>query len=219
MTLQDIERFLKENADRLRRLGERRDTSLGFNAFALVSDTYYRENFHSDIIGAILDPTAPHGEGALFLRLFVDFLAEVAEWTLKSDDSKLNPNLPGRLRNLQIGDATKIEVEKWVGIDSRIDIKITATNGTVVIENKIYDAPDMPRQLPRYVTNCQEAGETVEVVVYLTAAGEKRPDRGTWEPGDDELVERKAEPGARLGGTLRTCGKRLQHEIHSRPIC
>ena len=78
MTLQDAEIFLKENAARLRRLGERKDTSLGFNAFALVSDTYYRENFHSDIIRAILDPHSGHGEGALFLRKFVDFISAEA---------------------------------------------------------------------------------------------------------------------------------------------
>jgi len=177
--------FFKEISPFLARISRWKNDPLGFNAFSLVSDYYYRETFHSDIIGSILDPQSPHGEGSVFLRLFLDFLAEEAERTLESGENKLNPNLPSRLRNLQIGDTTTVEREK-----GKIDIKITASNGTIVIENKIYDAPDMPRQLPRYVTKCQDAGETVEAVVYLTAAGEKKPDRGTWDhPEDDELVD------------------------------
>ncbi len=32
-----------------------------FNVFTLISDLYYRENFHSDIMAFFLDPTAVHG--------------------------------------------------------------------------------------------------------------------------------------------------------------
>lgn len=51
---------------------------LGFNPFALMSDMYYRENFHSDIIRAILDPNGPHRENGLFLLSFVNLLAVLA---------------------------------------------------------------------------------------------------------------------------------------------
>lgn len=40
-----------------------------FNPFTLISELYYRENFHSDIIRAILDPGESHKEGNLFLAL------------------------------------------------------------------------------------------------------------------------------------------------------
>ena len=176
--------FFRKVAPSLKSIALWRSAPLGFNAFSLVSDFYYRETFHSDIIWAILDPASPHGEGALFLRLFVEFLAEQAERTLKEPGAKLNRDVPGLLRGLVVDESTRVEREK-----GKIDIKITASNGTIVIENKIYDAPDMPRQLPRYVDLCREWNEKVVAVVYLTAAGEKEPDRSTYLPGDDEKVD------------------------------
>ena len=176
--------FFKEISPFLARNSRWKNDPLGFNAFSLVSDYYYRETFHSDIIGSILDPQSPHGEGSVFLRLFIEFLAEEAERTLKEPGAKLSPDVPRCLRGLVIDESTRVEREK-----GKIDIKITASNGTVIVENKIYDAPDMPRQLPRYVDLCREWNEKVVAVVYLTAAGEKEPDRSTYLPGDDEKVD------------------------------
>ena len=45
-----------------------------FNVFTIVSDLYYRENFHSDIIRFFLAPTENHGEGSLFLTTFISML-------------------------------------------------------------------------------------------------------------------------------------------------
>ena len=50
----EIDAFLTENTNLIRQINDRQDTSIGFNAFAIVSDTYYRENFHSDIIKVIM---------------------------------------------------------------------------------------------------------------------------------------------------------------------
>ena len=50
---------------------------LGFNIFSLVSDTYYKENFHSEIISALLNPNGAHGEGNLFLMLFIEHLEKL----------------------------------------------------------------------------------------------------------------------------------------------
>ena len=179
MTLEDAEIFLKENAARLRRLGERKDTSLGFNAFALVSDTYYRENFHSDIIRAILDPHSGHGEGALFLRKFVDFISAEARSSGKSD-------LADMLQNLVVGNSVLVEREK-----GRVDIKIKATDWTIIVENKINGAGDMERQIPRYIDDCRNKGEKVVAVVYITASDKDKsyPSVDGWEPGDKEKVD------------------------------
>lgn len=54
-------------------LRKRDEFKLGFNVFSLVSDTYYKENFHSEIIYALLNPKGEHGEGCLFLDLFLDY--------------------------------------------------------------------------------------------------------------------------------------------------
>lgn len=40
------------------------------NVFSLVSDLYYRENFHSDIICEFLNPAGSHNEGTTFLFAF-----------------------------------------------------------------------------------------------------------------------------------------------------
>src|ERR1039458_5385548 len=47
---------------------------LGFNAFTLLSDTYYRENFHSDVLAAFFDLQGTHGEQHLFLHQFIKLL-------------------------------------------------------------------------------------------------------------------------------------------------
>lgn len=52
----------------------KRHVDLRFNLFAIVSELYYRENFHSDILKAILDPTASHYEETSFLNLFLGFI-------------------------------------------------------------------------------------------------------------------------------------------------
>ena len=46
----------------------------GFNLFYLISDHYYRETFHSDIIAALLSPKEKHGGGNLYLDLFLDMI-------------------------------------------------------------------------------------------------------------------------------------------------
>lgn len=69
MKVSQVEKFVKEGRYSFRSLLDKRDTSLGFNAFELVSDIYRRENFHSDIMCAIINPRSKHGEGLRFLQL------------------------------------------------------------------------------------------------------------------------------------------------------
>lgn len=171
-----IEKFLRECAPHLRTLASRRDTSIGFNAFAMVSDTYRRENFHSDIIRTILDPDSGHGEGTLFLRKFVGFLAERAK--VQGHDQ-----IAKRLGELDYGG--KIEVLREEG---RIDVKIKAPTWTIIIENKINGAGDMDRQIPRYLEKCADNNENVVAAVYLKASEEDSPSRNGWIKGDEELV-------------------------------
>ena len=50
---------------------EKSQTDTGFNIFNLISDTYYKENFHSDIIAAFLDTKGKHNAGNEYLKLFI----------------------------------------------------------------------------------------------------------------------------------------------------
>ena len=61
--------ILKESEEKQ---GKRMET--GFNLFYLISDHYYRETFHSDIIAALLSPKEKHGEGNLYLDLFLEMI-------------------------------------------------------------------------------------------------------------------------------------------------
>ena len=169
LKLENIQNFLKENAECLRGLADHRDTSIGFNAFALVSDTYRKENFHSDIIAAILNPSSPHGEGDLFLRLFLEHLIAVAR-----NQGKEGLGLADELSKLPL--KGQIEVKRE---DGRVDIQIKAPDWTIIIENKINGAVDMELQLPRYLEACGGT-DRVKAFVYLTASEPKEPDVRNW---------------------------------------
>ena len=53
---------------------KQQDQDDSFNVFYLISDLYYRENFHSDIIAFLLDTREKHGYGAESLSVFISLL-------------------------------------------------------------------------------------------------------------------------------------------------
>ena len=177
MTSGSIEKFLQDNAEVLRKLANRRDVSLGFNAFALMSDVYQRENFHSDILRAILDPNSGHGEGTLFLRKFVEFLSGRAQVQGKRE-------LAEKLNLLSFDGPIEVLRE-----EGRIDIKITTPEWTIIVENKINGAGDMKRQIPRYLEKCCNKKENVVAAVYLKASKEDTPSKNGWKEDDDKKVK------------------------------
>ena len=86
-----------ENIRNEYRLGDR----LRFNFFASISDIYYRENFHSDILNMILDPYTEEVGNSQFLTSFLeligcntdDFKSDVfciREASLNSSDSRID---------------------------------------------------------------------------------------------------------------------------------
>lgn len=139
-----------------------------FNVFRLVSDRYYRETFHSDIIKAFLDPNEKHKGGNLYLFSFIDFLNEC--FSNKIYISKQN--------------YTNAIVAREPG---RIDILIKSETSKhcIIIENKLYNANDTERQLPKYYDWMTERGFTVDAIVYIPLNENKVPDKSTW-IGDDE---------------------------------
>lgn len=116
-----------------------------------------RELTHSKVIASLLDPNGAHGQGVLFLRLFVETF------------------LPGKFKDFDY-ESAMVEVEKDCGnIDfdnengGRIDIYIEdGNNNVIVIENKIF-ATDQPNQLGRY---SQSVGDSKSFeIIYLTLDG------------------------------------------------
>ena len=140
---------------------------IGFNAFTLVSDLYYRENFHSDIIKAILNPSEKHNQGTKYLFLFIDLLNKI---------KKLNINKSDFQNSQVIREENKIDIL----------IKDNVSKKAIIIENKINNAGDMPRQIPRYY-NIVIQNYQVVAIAYITLDLSKTPDKSTWNEEDKKL--------------------------------
>ena len=136
-----------------------------FNIILSTSDFYFRENFHSDILAAILKQD----------NFFIRFI----EW--------LNI-LPGKRIELNFYCSTLVIRE-----DGKIDILIKdkLTNHCIIIENKINDAGDMDRQIPRYLEKQRNEGFIIDAIIYLSLDGSKRPDRSSWTEDDKIKIEKE----------------------------
>jgi hypothetical protein len=145
-----------------------------FNVFTMASDLYYRENFHSDIIKVFLDPSENHNEGNVFLYAFIEFIND------KFGDKVC----------ISKQDYTSAKVEREPG---KIDILVSseASKHCIVIENKMYNAVDMQRQLPRYYDFMAGLGYTIDAIVYLPLDANKRPDQSTWNHVKKDYCDKK----------------------------
>lgn len=148
----------------------RKDSMDDFNVFRLVSDIYYRENFHSDIICHLLNPHGNHGEGNKFLRLFLELIKAI------------NPKI-----NISTEEYDDAMVTREEG---RIDIliKTAHTKHAILIENKINNAGDMPRQLPRYKEYLEGKDYAVDAIVYLPLDDNKMPSMDDWSDEDKNNI-------------------------------
>lgn len=146
-------------------------SDLGLNIFTLVSDLYYRENFHRDVIFEFLNPEGIHKQGDKYLMLFLDML---------SLDR----------RNFQHAVVSK---EEQVCGNRRIDsfIKDDTSKKAIIIENKMNNACDMPRQLPDYYNYVTESGYDVAAIVYIPLCGNKTPDKAGWSYDEIRKIEDK----------------------------
>lgn len=127
-----------------------------FNLFTLSSYNAYLENFHSDVIISLLNTVGLHNEGDKFLKLFIDFL---------NNKYKVEIN---------VEDFRKAYTYREIGDNlSHIDILIEGETESIIIENKINNAPDMENQIDRYYNFAVERNRTVTCIVYLSLDGIK----------------------------------------------
>ena len=142
--------------------------SLGFNLFRLISGTYRWENFHSDILGALLDPAESHGAGHRHVHAFIEWLRTCRHL------EGLNP---------QFFQDVEVKREKH----GRVDIVICdkSAKKAIIVENKINGAPDMERQLPRYLDRLEDDDFDVVAIVYLTLNQIKKPSETGWRPATE----------------------------------
>ena len=139
-----------------------------FNIFRMVSDTYYRENFHSDILKVLLEG---HPDS---LGLFMILL------------KKIKPSL-----NIDPAQYSDVSIEREPG---RIDILVKSkkNNRCIIIENKINNAGDMEEQLSRYFDTTKKRWELeTDAIVYLSLDGTKEPSPSTYQEINRKAVEEK----------------------------
>lgn len=154
LLVQQIEDERKESQQR----GER------FNIFQVCGIDHY-ELQHSAIIAEMIDPKGSHGQGELFLKLF-----------MQAYGSKLT------LEDIEY-DKVEVRREEWTEVhDGRMDIFIEY-NGLplVIIENKLF-AKDQSVQLLKYkndadtkINKTQKTNQKYEIV-YLSLDGKRASD-------------------------------------------
>lgn len=143
------------------------DKSNAFTIFEIISNLYYRENIHSDLIAFLLDPTQNHNYGLLGLRLFIDLINKKTGWSI---------------------DSSYYELAEVVREQNKIDILIKDNHSmrAILVENKMNKAPDMDRQIPRYCDILIDQGYQIDAAIYLPLNRFKKPDESTWNEEDKQ---------------------------------
>lgn len=117
-------------------------TGENFNVFSIMSMERNEVYTHSAILCELLDPNGSHGQGDIFLNIFIDIIN-------KKIDINKNNSIPilnncSAHKEFFVGEVT---IDKTFG--GRIDIYITNKKCSLIIENKI-DAGSQTNQLLRY---------------------------------------------------------------------
>ena len=150
--LNDCLRLLRfAEAQRVRVEAIAKATGDNFNIFNILGIGHYEVTTHSPMLGELLNPEGRHGQGAMFLHLF---LLQFKVSNFDADSAELKREFP-------IG-------PKAGASGGRIDILLKDRNGSaIIIENKIYTG-DGYGQLELYRKAFPEAE-----LFYLTLAGDK----------------------------------------------
>ena len=148
------------------------DKEKPFNIILASSDMYYRENYHSDIIFYILDHKNILNHKKEYTLLFINFL----NINLRAN-KKAEINVENYLSPIITREKDKIDIL----------IKDEKTRHCIIIENKINNAKDTVRQLPKYYNLLIEHNYIVDKIVYLSLDGNKTPDKSKWGDQDHKL--------------------------------
>jgi len=140
-------------------------TGVHFNLIQILKMDRYEVKTHSPILLELLNPQGSHGQGAVFLDLFIKQLKNKDERqfeklkTIFCESSKVTPEK-------NIGGINEDNTE-----GGRIDIYIKNDNLLIMIENKI-DSEDGKNQLLRYDNHGQK-GAIPYLLIYLTLNGDE----------------------------------------------
>ncbi|MGO4820581.1 MULTISPECIES: PD-(D/E)XK nuclease family protein [unclassified Flavobacterium] len=140
-----------------------KESGENFNVFSIMNMEHNEVYTHSAIIGELLNPNGSHGQGDVFLQLFVKELQnEFGPDIIKNEF--------GTLISDKICERTiSLEID-WENITGgRIDLIIEDHKQILIIENKLY-AVDQLLQLIRY-DNYAKTKKKNYTILYLTLFG------------------------------------------------
>jgi hypothetical protein len=157
-----------------------------FNLFNILGIGHYEVRTHSPILAALLNPRGSHGQGAVFLKKFLERLERLAIPPFDAESAR-------------------VRTEVSAGDLGRIDIVLTdADNHAIFIENKIY-ASLQENQLARYHEHNPNA-----TLLFLTLNGDDPSDWKTnaaYEKQDFKDVFRAIAYSDDIVGWLDACRK------------
>jgi len=154
-------------------IAQKEKKKIGFNIFKTISDTWYRENFHSDIISSILNITENNTKANT--QLFISMLNEIYVY------KKLDIQITGFKQPI---------IEKEI---DRIDISIKdeINKKAIIIENKINNAGDQFRQIPKYIKKLEEKRYSISSIIYIPLTKGKIPKTVNWTETEKDIINKK----------------------------
>ena len=166
-----MEQSLIHLKDKLKNAGFKFEASTSlYNPMERFADyVSKKEIVHSKIIADLLNPKGEHQLGYGFLVMFLQTIGISVE-------TKPAPSAENPLQNVLVNAESFAPTDDSNG---RIDILVTFDyNGkryALIIENKLNDAPDQPRQLERYNEYLSKSGynESERITVYMPRVGDK----------------------------------------------
>ena len=195
------------------------DNADRFNFFESISDKWYRENFHSDVLYTILNPDTKEIGRKYFMQEFVKFLGIEDRFDCSKDCEVIKECPTGFI-------SWKDNNGNETGQEGYIDLLVKNDTQAIIIENKINYAPDMENQLVRYMKYVDEELCIKEyTVVYLTLTGDKEPPLDSYSKDFDEYAKKLHdeknlkkvcavnEKHGLANVFLKNCCKRLEEEM------
>lgn len=177
----NIDNLFKELSPHIEKYIENKKKRMetGFNLFYLISDYYYRETFHSDIIAALLDPCEKHGNNNCYTNLYIDMINKKSKEELSKElINKDFYTAPIISKEFPTNDGT---------MQGRVDIFIEGDipdekgkKHCVVIENKLNNAGDTEQQLPKYSRDLETRNFEIDAYIYMPLDPNKEPNKTDW---------------------------------------
>ncbi|MEY2828994.1 MAG: hypothetical protein RIQ33_852 [Bacteroidota bacterium] len=134
-----------------------------FNVFNVLGLTTKEVRTHSAFLAELLNPKGSHGQGDIFLKLFLQIINPNSDIPFLNNFETIRAICK---REFHIGNINKDYTE-----GGRIDILIFDNKGhAIIIENKIY-ANDQPHQLGRYKTFAKNNYKQGFSILYLNLNG------------------------------------------------